>query len=252
MWDIKLNNNCNHRIINELLIIKGSYPNYYAVLKRPAYGNNLDVKILDDDNLFLAKTLDKDQEDPNYTNPIYLDYELGQDKKTIRLNTGSKIQVDVRDGIYPKHSYYATYTTSQYHCPKCIYSTNRTNDIYIDVLGRPILTAGFELLIQKIKKILITALESNVFDINYGSDLPTLIGKPKTVLTLLRAQNTIQQAIEKIQQQQMSNYDLLSDDEKLLKIDNFQALPTDDPKVLKFSFEIYNLSGQNVNVGVSI
>ena len=242
MWDLKLNNNCNHRIINELLDIKGSYPSYYATLKRPVYGNNLQIKIVDEDNLFV-------------TNPKLINYELGTDRKTIILNVSSEsedIQVDVRKEIYPKHSYYATYSTDHLHCPKCIYDTNKTNDIYIDVLGRPILTAGFELLIQKVKKILITAIQSNIFSENYGSELPNLIGKPKTVLTLLKAQNTIQQAIQYIQNEQILNYDLLSDDEKLLKIDNFQVLPTDNPKVLKFSFEIYNLSGKNVNIGVSI
>lgn len=239
MWDLKLNNNCNHRIINEPLEIKGSYPTYYAILKRPVYGNDLQVKILDEDNLFNV-------------NPVILDYELGNDHKTVVLNTGANIQVDVRDNIYPKHSYYATYNTDLSHCPKCIFGTNKTNDIYIDVLGRPILTAGLERLIQSIKKILITAIESNVFDENYGTELPNLIGKPKTVLTLLKAQNTIQNAIEYIKAEQMRNYDLLSDDEKLLKIDNFQVIPSDNPKILKFSFEIYNLSGKNVNIGVSI
>ena len=39
---------------------------------------------------------------------------------------------------------------------------------------------------------------------------------------------------------------------KLLKIDNFQVMPSDNPKVLKFSFEVYNLSGKNVNIGVSV
>lgn len=239
MWDLKLNNNCNHRIINEPLEIQGSYPLYYATLKRPVYGNNLDVKILDEDNLFSA-------------NPLILDYELGNDRKTIRLNTGNDTQVDVRDDIYPKHNYYATYSTDQAHCPKCIYGTNTTNDIYIDVLGRPVLTAGLERLIQSIKKIIITAIESNVFDETYGTELPNLIGKPKTVLTLLKAQNTIQNAIDHIKTEQMRNYDLLSDDEKLLKIDNFQVMPSDNPKVLKFSFEVYNLSGKNVNIGVSV
>lgn len=252
MWDLKLNNTCNHRIINELLEIKGSYPSYYATLKRPVYGNNLKVQILDEDNLFVATTLDRSVEDINYTNPQYLDYELGTDRKTIRLNTGDVNQVDVRDEVYPKHSYYATYYTDQVNCPKCIEGTNRTNDVYIDVLGRPILTAGLERLIQKVKKSLITAIESNLFDQNYGSELPNLIGKPKTVLTLLKAQNTIQEAIEYIKNQEMENYDLLSNDEKLLKIDNFQVIPTEDPKILKFSFEVYNLSGQNVNIGVSI
>ena len=242
MWDLKLNNTCNHRIINEPLEIKGSYPSYYAILKRPVYGNNLQVQILDEDNLFLV-------------NPKTLKYNLATDRKTLQLNTSMDIDdiiVDVRENIYPKHSYYATYYTNQENCPKCIYGTNRTNDIYIDVLGRPILTSGLELLVQKIKKYLITAIESNLFDVNYGSELPNLIGKPKTVLTLLRAQNTIQDAIDKIKVQQMTSYDLLTDEEKLLKIDNFQVLPTDDPKVLKFSFEIYNLAGQNVNIGVSI
>ena len=239
MWDLKLNNNCNHRIINEPLEIKGSYPSYYAVLKRPVYGNNLEIKIVDEDNLFTI-------------NPTLLTYILGNDKKTLVLNT-STVQVDVRDDIYPKHSYYATYYTNQEHCPKCIYGTNKTNDIYIDVLGRPILTAGLDRLIQQIKKHLITAIKSNIFDENYGTELPNLIGKPKTILTLLRAQSTIQEAIQYIQNQQLLNYDLLSDDEKLVKIDNFQVLPVDNnPKLLRFSFEVYTLSGKNINIGVSI
>ena len=238
MWDLKLNNNCNHRIINELLEIKGSYPTYYATLKRPVFGNNLIVKIINEDNLFVL-------------NPTLLKYELGTDHKTLRLNIDT-IEVDVRSDIYPKHSYYATYYTNQENCPKCIEGTNKTNDIYISVLGRPIITEGFERMIQSVKKILITALKSNLFDQDYGSELPNLIGKPKTVLTLLKAQNTIQEAIDYIKTNQMKNYELLSDEEKVIKIDNFQVLPSNDPKVLNFSFEIYNLSGQNVNIGVSI
>ena len=238
MWDLKLNNVCNHRIINEPLEIKGSYPAYYAILKRPVYGNDLKIKIVDEDNLFSI-------------NPTYLSYELGTDHKTIRLNINDNY-VDIREDIYPKHSYYATYYTNQINCPKCIYGTNKTNDIYISVLGRPIITAGFELMIQKVKKIIITALKSNLFDQNYGSELPNLIGKPKTVLTLLRAQNTIQEAIDYIKTEQIRNYELLTDEEKVIKIDNFQVLPTNDPKTLKFSFELYNLAGKNVNIGVSI
>lgn len=238
MWDLKLNNVCNHRIINEPLEIKGSYPAYYAILKRPVYGDDLKIKIVNEDNLFSPS-------------PIYLSYELGNDHKTIRLNINDNY-VDVRDDIYPRHNYYATYYTNQINCPKCIYGTNKTNDIYISVLGRPIITAGFELMIQKVKKIIITALKSNLFDENYGSELPNLIGKPKTVLTLLRAQSTIQEAINYIKEQQMKNYELLTDEEKVIKIDNFQVLPTNDPKTLKFSFELYNLAGKNVNIGVSI
>ena len=324
MWDLKLNNSCNHRIINELLDVKSSDSVCYATLKRPVYGNDLIVKIVDEDNLFpanktiqetytfkyistqptyniyinhsniivsslyanvnglnikLTENIDftiKNSESYLYTitflqtrtgtpdnnsnitlnysftgiqKPNYISYELGSDRKTLKLNIDV---ADISENIYPKHSYYATYYTNHENCPKCIYGTNKTNDVYIDVLGRPILTSGLELLVQKIKKMLITALESNLFDASYGSELPNLIGKPKTVLTLLRAQSTIQDAIDRLKNQQMSNYDLLTDEEKLLKIDNFQVMPTEDPKVLKFSFEIYNLAGQNVNIGVSI
>lgn len=240
MWDFKLNNTCNHRIINEKLDIKGEYPNYYAILKRPAIGNNLDLKIVDQNNLFLE-------------NKKYISYELGNDYKTIRFNLNQiNIEVDVREDLYPKNTYYATYYTNHANCPKCIMGSNKTNDFYFNILGKPIITNGLALLVQKIKKRLITAIESNVFDINYGSELPNLIGKPQSVLTLLKAQSSIQDTIREIQKEQMLNYSILSDDEKLLKIDNFQVLPSTNPKDLKFSFEIYNLSGKNVNVSVTI
>lgn len=237
MWDLKLNNTCNHRIINEKLDIKYSDPNYYAILKRPVYGDNLQVKIVNEDDLFSE-------------NPTFLEYELGENRKTLIFK--NKDQIDIREGIYPINNYYATYYTNQQNCPKCIYGTNRTNDFYIDVIGKPKISQGFELLIQQVKKVLITQIQSNLFDINYGTDLPDLIGKPKKVLTLLRAQNTIQDAINYIQNKQFNNYNILSDDQKLLKMDNFQVMETENPKVLKFSFEIYNVSGQNVNIGVSI
>lgn len=237
-WDFKLNNSCNHRIINEPLKIQGSYPNYYAVLKRPAIGNNFSIKILDQNNLF-------------ETNPTYINYELGSDYKTLVFNT-QQIDVDVREDIYPKNNYYATYYTNQDNCPKCINHSGKTNDFYFNVIGKPIITSGLALLIQKVKKELITAIESNIFDPNYGSELPNLIGKPQTVLTLLKAQSSIQQVITNIQEEQMKNYSILPDDEKLLKMDNFQIVPTTNPKELRFSFEIYTLSGQNVNIGVTI
>lgn len=242
MWDLRLNNSCNHRIINEKLDIKGEYPNYYAILKRPVYGNNLKVKILDNNNLYSLK-------------PKFIDYVLGEDRKTLVFNINIEsedYQVDVRKEVYPANTYYATYTTDNYHCPKCISGTNKTNDFYIDVLGRPNITTGLNLLIQEVKKILITQLESNLFDLGYGTELPNLIGKNITALTLLRAQTSIQNAVDYIQRQQLQNYSILSDDEKLLKMDNFQVLPTDNPKILKFSFEIYNVAGNNVNIGVSI
>lgn len=238
MWDFKLNNFCNHRIINEKLDIQGVYPNYYAKLKRPVSGNNFNLKIVDQNNIYSI-------------NPKLIKYVLSDDLQHIRFNANG-LDVDVRKEVYPKNTYYATYTTDNQHCPKCIYNTKKTNDIYINVLGKPNLTSGLELLIQKVKKALITAIGSNVFNENYGTELPNLVGKPQTALTLLKAQSTIANAIENIQQEQSLNYDIISNDERLLKMDNFQIQPSESPKNLVVSFEIYTLSGQNVNIGVTI
>lgn len=238
MWDLKLNNSCNHRIINEKLDITIENSNYIAKLKRPANGNNFNIKIVDQNNLFS-------------TNPKKIKFLLGNDYRTLRFNF-KEIDVDIRKDLYPQNSYYATYTTTKEFCPKCIFGTSKTNDFYINILGKPIITSGLELLIQKVKKIIITSLQSNVFDINYGSELPDLIGKPKNALTILKVQSTIMNAINYIQSDQLNNYSILSDDEKLVKMDNFQIMPNTDPKRLNISFEIYTLSGKNVNIGVTI
>lgn len=238
MWDFRLNNTCNHRIINEKLDIKGTYPNYYATLKRPVYGNNFKITILNQDNLFSI-------------NPIKIKYLLGEDSRTLKFNY-EEIDVDVRSEVYPVNTYYATYTTSQEFCPKCIFGTNKTNDFYFNVLGKPNIITNLDYLVQKVKKILITELGSNVFDINYGSELPTLVGKPKTALTLLKTQSSISEAIQYIQNDQLTNASILNDSERLLKMDNFQIAPSDNPKNIQISFEIYTLSGQNINMGVTV
>ena len=73
MWDFKLNNFCNHRIINEKLDIQGVYPNYYAKLKRPVSGNNFNLKIVDQNNIYS-------------TNPKLIKYVLSDDLQHIRFN----------------------------------------------------------------------------------------------------------------------------------------------------------------------
>ena len=103
-----------------------------------------------------------------------------------------------------------------------------------------------------VAKGLFGGIGSNVFNENYGTELPNLIGIPQTALTLLKVQSTIANAIENIQKEQSLNYDIISDDERLLKMDNFQIQPSENPKNLVVSFEIYTLSGQNVNIGVTI
>lgn len=242
MFDFKFHNVCNHRIINEVLSIQGEYPNYYAQLKRKAVGNNSQIIIKDQNNIFLS----------NEDSPINIKYTLGNDFKTLCFNLNNNIQVDARSEIYPINIYYATYFTNQDECPKCMMSPGTTNDFYLDVLGKPNITYGFQLLIQKFKKALITQLKSNVFDENYGSDLVDLIGKPKTALIVLLAQQTIYNVVDYIKAEQSQNYALIDDEEKLLKIDNFQINPTTTPKLISFTFELYNVNNENSSINIGL
>ena len=223
MFDLKLNNKCNHRIINEKLIIKGDYPNYYCILKSPVVGNNHNIKIIDQNNLFKQK-------------PKLINYQLNNDNyKYIYFNIDD-IDVDVRQEIYPKNSYYATYYTNAQHCNKCIMHSNYSNDIDFNVIGKLEIVDGKPFLIQKFKKNLITEKGKNIFNSEYGSELNKYIGKTKTALAVLMCQNTIKDTVNFIKNQQINYSEILDNNQKLLKIDDFQIMPVDDERLIKFQF----------------
>lgn len=232
MFDLKLNNNCNHRIINELLKIKGSFPNYYAQLMSPAIGNNKKIIIKDQENLF--KNDYKEQ-----------DFLLGEDNKTILL-----LNIDKPlEETYPKKNFYITYYTNQSNCPRCKEQNGKINDISLNPIGKLNTINKFESLIQKFKKCLITEINSNYFNENYGSNLVNLIGKPKTALTVLIIQQNIEDTAEFIKQQQSQYIDFLDESELLLKIDNFQINPNNNnPKMINISFDLYNYAYQSKKI----
>lgn len=228
MFDLKLTNQCNHRIINEKLVIKGDYPNYYCILKSPAIGNNHKIKIVDQNNLFKQK-------------PTLINYQLNENNKYIYFNIND-IDVDVRTEVYPKNSYYATYYTNAEHCNKCIMHSNYSNDINFDVVGRLEIIDGKPYLIQKFKKNLITEKGKNIFNNEYGSELNKYIGKTKTALAILMCQNTIKDTVNFIKNQQINYSEILDNNQKLLKIDDFQIMPTNDERMIKFQFYLLTYS----------
>lgn len=225
MFDLKLTNQCNHRIINEKLTIKGEYPNYYAILKSPAVGNNHQIKIVNQNNLFKQ-------------HPDLINYQLNNENyKYIYFNLDENIiDVDVRKEVYPKNSYYATYYTNMQHCNKCIMHSNLSNDITFDVIGRLEIIDGKPFIVQKFKKNLITEKGKNIFNNEYGSDLVKYIGKTKTALAILMCQNTIKDSVNFIKKQQINYSEILDNEQKLLKIDDFQIMPANDERMIRFQF----------------
>lgn len=238
MFDLKLNNKCNHRIINEKLTIKGTYPNYYAILKSPAIGNNHNIKIVDQNNLFEQK-------------PKLINYQLNNDNyKYIYFNIND-IDVDVRPEIYPKNSYYATYYTNSAHCNKCIMHSNYSNDIIFNIVGKLEIIDGKQFLVQKFKKNLITEKGKNIFNSEYGSELNKYIGKTKTALAVLMCQNTIKNTVNFIKNQQINYSEILDNNQKLLKIDDFKILPAEDERLIKFEFYLLSYADSEL-VGLTL
>lgn len=238
MFDLKLTNQCNHRIINEKLKIKGDYPNYYAILKSPAIGNNHQIKVVDQNNLFKTK-------------PVLINYQLNNENyKYIYFNLND-VDVDIRTGIYPKNTYYATYYTNSQYCNKCIKHSNYSNDINFNVIGKLEIIDGKPFLVQKFKKNLITEKGKNIFNSEYGSNLIKYIGKTKTALAVLMCQNTIKDTVNFIKNQQINYSEILDSNQKLLKIDDFQIMPADDERLIKFQFYLLSYSDSEL-IGMTI
>lgn len=248
MFDLKINNKCNHRIINELLLIQGVFPNFYAILKQPATGNNGKVIILDQDNIFKNKYIYENNEIKYNNDYKEIPFVLGDNKQTIIFTNITK---NIKE-VYPTQYYYATYWTSQNTCPRCKEQDGKINDISLNPIGKLNTITGFDSLIQKFKKALITELGSNYFNEEYGTNLIKMIGRPKTALTLLVIQQNIYDAVNFIKEQQANNYDVLTDQERLLKIDNFQVNPNDNPKMINISFDLYNVAYQTKKIEIAL
>lgn len=236
MFDLKLKNKCNHRIINEPLTIKEKEGIYYVVLRYPANGNGGKIILLEQSEL--VKTADQRVETP---------FIMGENSKTLILPSITNIE-----NIYPHPKLYATYWTSAGTCPRCYGQDGLVNDILVNQIGKLNTITGFDSLLQKFKKALITEIGSNYFNIDYGTSLVRLIGKPRTALSILIIQQQINDAADFIIQEQNKNASILSNEERLLKIDNFQVGPSENPKMVNITFNIYNYAYEYKKIEIGL
>lgn len=228
MFDLKLKNKCNHRIINEPLKIQQKGALYYVVLNYPATGNNGKVLLMRQEELFKPEALRE-----------YTPFHFGENKQTLVLTWLDNIA-----DLYPQPKLYATYWTSAGTCPRCLGQDKTVNDMILNPIGKPTTITGFDFLLQKFKKALITELGANYFNENYGSTLIKTIGKPRTALSILIIQQQIMDVADFIISEQLENADFLDDSERLLKVDNFQLAPNNNPKMVNITFDIYNYAYQ--------
>lgn len=233
--DFQLVNYCDHKVINEELtpILKDG--NYIALVKRPILGDNNNFYVLDSNNLF------KNKEDRVTVKTILTDK---KDKKAIIFT-----EPVIIEKTYPQVRYYITYTTSQANCPRC--QGNKTWDISLDPLGKVRQITGLNKLLQQVKKAISTNLDRNFFNTDYGSDIPKMVGKPNTVISILLLQNAIQNVETFIKEQQSKDSTLLPS-EKLLSFDSYEILPSGNPKKICFQFSVKNYEGQSETIQLEV
>ena len=246
MFDLRLTNGCDHKIVNEPLSYITRGGRTYAYLKRPAIGGGHFLLVTNQDYVYAEHPADGHPTDdfhPTYCELSNLDY------RTISFDTANKGAerlrnydiFDNRPGLYPANIYYATYYTDSAHCPRCISrESSLCNDMALSALGLPVTIDGFRLTMQQLRKMLVTRRGSNIFNTDYGTGIPELIGTPKNMIAMVRTQYEIQECASYIQSLQMDNVDGYDTDSYLVKIDNFQLEDISNSKELRFSFQVYS------------
>ncbi len=206
---------CNHRIQHYKLIIRVRDGRYFATIPAPAVRIPalIFIRSWDDERKYIA---DK----PDYTKvQSYSFYNtMGEAKLDTPLqganaaigfrnyaftseteieflpDTHGDYEIDTRTGILPTPVYLIDYTVDPAYCPRCG-GKLVVRDVYIDDTGSARLTTGKEKIKQQVIKALLTPLGWDLSDPQYGSELPTLIGKPITEDVRIIIQTTVVQCV---------------------------------------------------------
>ena len=204
MKDLVNNRYCKHKIIDEELTIQGTSPNYFSILKYYTDRNTDNIEIR---NWTSTEALTN----YTYTRNGFTNWGLDATRDNIiNFNTDGLCFYGFLDGstnIYPSVSYKINYNTKISHCPKCS-GTGVIYDILIDETGVVDTVEGTTKLQQILSKALLTVKKNNPFHEEYGSTINESIGQKFTTYAQIILQNSIQDAIEVLMDEQASNTDL--------------------------------------------
>lgn len=246
MRDLKLTALCNHIIIDELLTIDGSTPNFLATLKYDSNG---------DKSKIIVRDLYETDGMTNFNALIdgITDFTLtGSKVLTFNQNMGYlENYLDGLTGWYPEKEYVASYIAKDTDCPKCL-GSNQLTDISFDAVGKIKLVDGFEYIKQKVVKSLITSKGNNDFAPDYGSNLVGSIGKPNLAFIMLNIQQSIFETLNNIIQVQQSFIDTLVPADIIIGVEDLVIMPGSDPRELKTTFNIVNSLFDKIKVSFNL
>lgn len=251
-FDLVNERTCPHQIFDERLTLQGASPNYFAIL---SYQSNRNTNAMEVREFATTDSL------TNYSYTIngFTNWALSSDGRQINFNsqglggpgTGVASFADGATIISPK-IYLATYLTLQEICPLHNIINDQIvpiqKDINVTPQGRLDTTVGSDKVRQEVLKALLTVRGANKFQSAYGSLLSNSIGQKFTLLTQFSLQQSIQDAIDfLIQQQQLQPTIPLT--EVILRLNSVTLTPnTADPRTLEVVISVLTGVYQNVTI----
>jgi hypothetical protein len=154
----------------------------------------------------------------------------------------------VKQGMY----FTVTYTVAPNHCLRCL-TTEVENDYRFDAQGNALMVQNENLLYQSCLKIILTALQSNIYYPWYGSTLTTLIGSKVVGGTVGGIRQSVNAALTTLQNLQatQSKYQRITAKERLFSVDNVSVNPSpSDPTVYFIEVSVRNYSSEVVDISI--
>jgi hypothetical protein len=247
MKDIRLINLCDHRIFDEFITIEGVSPNFITYTKIP-FNYNKNVTFIRDFNSTVIKeeivtALDGITNFAFSTSNESLIF-FGTDPVDSGMNF-----IDITS-TNPRTLFLIDYISQQAYCPKCL-GTGIMQDLTYDGTGEIVTTQSVEKVKQELFKVILTSLESNTYDQNYGSQLDNLIGRKLDVDTITLLQKNILDAVYYLMQLQQSKN--APDDERILKLAGISAVLV-SPTLLQVTVTVLlaTTAETSINFGVKL
>lgn len=241
MIDMKLQNNCNHRIY-QLITIEGISPNYYTYLD---YIPNQETK-----NVYVGQyTNDNDIENfalqgNGITN---WHYDSTEPSKILFPYNPNMLSVDGNKELVPEPIYVMSYYTLASNCPKCN-GSHIDADIDFNQVGKIKETTGYGKVKQQLVKILLTVIGDNLYDNEYGSQISNSVGQKFTSYLTANIQYSIYRAVQHLMKIQQEN--LLPDNETIVELSNIKVEQTSDVRAIKLSISVITADYQEVSTGL--
>lgn len=241
MIDMKLQNNCNHKIY-QLITIEGISPNYYTYLD---YEPNQQTK-----NVYVGQ----------YTNENDLDtfalqsngitnwqYDSNEPTKINFPYNPDVPSVDGNKELKPRPVYVMSYYAKATACPKCN-NTHINADIDFNEVGKIKEVTGYGKVKQQLVKILLTVIGDNLYDNEYGSQISNSVGQKFTSYITANIQYSIYKAVQHLMKIQQGNY--LPDNETIVELSNIKVEEVKDVRALKLSISVITADYQEVSTGL--